>query len=235
MQVRSSTCPNTLIAAGIETQKRSKSSKKKNSSDDEESSENQESENDHEIPVDIQSTTALSSTNERDLMNDNNLGAPTECINISYFPDQNTYNSGYDQNYANPNDLMNLHSTSMPSPVPAPVLLPTPISFAPEPNRPDIPAFNPNYIPTSFPLANSGTVIYPSNNNYANDVPLFPYSNDKNELNDDQASIISIPDSQKYYETYNQSPANSSHSLHPISQDERKIVDNNSAELFNEK
>ena len=233
MQVRSSTCPNTLIAAGIEKKKRKKSSKKKNSSDKNVSSENQKLEIKRETPVAIQSTTALSSTYERDLMNDNNLGAPTECINVSYFPDQNTYNSGYDQNYANPNDLMNPHSTSMPSLVPAPVLLPTPISFAPEPNQPDIPAFNPNYIPTSIPLANQDTEIYPSNNNYANDVPLFPYSNDGNELNDDdQASIISIPDSQKYYE----GPANSSDSLNPIApQDEEKIVDNNSAELFNEK
>ena len=95
-----------------------------------------------------------------------------------------------------------------------------------------VPAPNLNHIPTSIPLANQDTEIYPSNNNYANDVPLFPYSNDKNELNDDQASIISIPDSQKYYETYNQSPANSSHSLHPISQDERKMFDNISDELY---
>ena len=208
-------------------------SSNENSSDDEESPENQKLEIKRETPDDIQSTTALSSTNERDLMDDNHHGDPTEYINISYFPDKNTHYSEYDQNYANPNSLMNPYSTSMPSPAPAPVLLPTPISFAPEPNRPDIPAFNPNYIPTSFPLANSGTVIYPSNNNYANDVPLFPYSNDGNELNDDdQASIISIPDSQKYYE----GPANSSDSLNPIApQDEEKIVDNNSAELFNEK
>ena len=104
-------------------------------------------------------------------MDDNHLSDPTECINVSHFSDQN---------YAYPNDLMNLHSTSMPSPAPAPVLLPTPISFAPEPNRPDIPAFNPNYIPTSIPLANQDTEIYPSNNNYANDDPLIHYSNDGN-------------------------------------------------------
>ena len=128
---------------------------------------------------------------------------------------------------------MNLHSTSMPSPVPAPVLLPTPISFAPEPNRPDIPAPNFNYIPTSIPLANQGTEIYPSNNNYANDVPLFHYSNDGNELNDDQASIISTPDyhNNDYYEAHNTGPANSSDNLHPISQDERKMFENISDEL----
>ena len=158
-------------------------------------------------------------------MDDNHLGDPTECINASHFSDQN---------YANPNDLMNLHSTSMPSPAPAPVLLPTPISFAPEPNRPDIPAFNPNYIPTSIPLANQDTEIYPSNNNYANDVPLFPYSNDGNELNDDdQAYIISTSEYHKNdsYRFFNPSPANSSDGLHLISQDERKIVDKLSSEL----
>ena len=72
-------------------------------------------------------------------MDDNHLSNPTECINASHFSDQN---------YANPIDLMNLHSTSMPSPVPAPNL---------------------NYIPTSIPFANQDTEIYPSNNNYANE------------------------------------------------------------------
>ena len=208
-----STCSEDLLAL--------QESSNENSSDDEESPENQKLEIKRETPVDIQSNDAFFSTYEGSLMNDNNLGDPTEYINASHFPDQN---------YANPNYLMNPYSTSMPSPAPAPVLLPTPISFAPEPNRPDIPAFNPNYIPTSIPLANSGTVIYPSNNNYANDVPLFPYSNDGNELNDDdQASIISIPDSQKYYE----GPANSSDSLNPIApQDEEKVVDNISDELY---
>ena len=158
-------------------------------------------------------------------MDDNHLSDPTECINVSHFSDQN---------YAYPNDLMNLHSTSMPSPVPAPVLLPTPISFAPEPNRPDIPAPNFNYIPTSIPLANQGTEIYPSNNNYANDDPLFPYSNEENELNDDdQAYIISTSEYHKndYYRFNNPSPANSSDSLHSISHDEEKVVDNISDEL----
>ena len=167
-------------------------------------------------------------------MDDNHLSNPTECINASHFPDQNTHYSEYDQNYANPNDLMNPHSTSMPSLVPAPVLLPTPISFAPEPNQPDIPAFNPNYIPTSIPFANQDTEIYPSNNNYANDVPLFPYSNDKNELNDDdQAYIISTSEYHKndYYEAHNSNPANTSDSLHSISHDEEKVVDNISDEL----
>ena len=132
-------------------------------------------------------------------MDDNHLSDPTECINVSHFSDQN---------YAYPNDLMNLHSTSMPSPAPAP---------------------NFYQLPTSIPFVNQGTEIYPSNNNYANDDPLIHYSNDGNELNDDdQASIISIPDSQKYYE----GPANSSDSLNPIApQDEEKIVDNISDEL----
>ena len=208
-------------------------SSNENSSDDEESPENQKLEIKRETPVAIQSTTALSSTNERDLMDDNHHGDPTEYINVSYFPDQNTHYSEYDQNYANPNYLMNPYSTSMPSPVPAPVLPPTPISFALEPNRSDIPAFNPDYIPTSIPLANQGTEIYPSNNNYANDVPLFHYFNNKNELNDDQAYIISTSEYHKNdsYRFFNPSPANSSDGLHLISQDEEKIVDNISDEL----
>ena len=136
-------------------------------------------------------------------MDDNHLSNPTECINASHFSDQN---------YANPNDLMNPYSTSMPSPAPTPNL---------------------NHIPTSIPLANQDTEIYPSNNNYANDDPLFHYSNDENELNDDQAYIISTSEYHKndYYEAHNSNPANSSDSLHPISQDERKIVDNISDEL----
>ena len=83
-------------------------------------------------------------------MDDNHLSDPTECINASHFSDQN---------YANPNDLMNLHSTSMPSPVPTP---------------------NFYQLPTSIPFVNQGTEIYPSNNNYANDDPLIHYSNDGN-------------------------------------------------------
>ena len=137
-------------------------------------------------------------------MDDNHLSDPTECINVSHFSDQN---------YAYPNDLMNLHSTSMPSPVPAPNL---------------------NHIPTSIPFANQDTEIYPSNNNYANDDPLFHYFNDENELNvDDQAYIISTSEYHKndYYVAHDPNPATSSDSLHPISQDERKIVDNISDEL----
>ena len=112
--------------------------------------------------------------------------------------------------------ILYLHSTSMPSPVPTPNL---------------------NHIPTSIPLANQDTEIYPSNNNYANDDPLFHYFNDKNELNNDQAYIISTSEYHKndYYVAHDPNPANSSDSMHPISQDEEKIVDNNSAELFNEK
>ena len=83
-------------------------------------------------------------------MDDNHLSDPTECINVSHFSDQN---------YAYPNDLMNLHSTSMPSPAPAP---------------------NFYQLPTSIPFVNQGTEIYPSNNNYANDDPLIHYSNDGN-------------------------------------------------------
>ena len=136
-------------------------------------------------------------------MDDNHLSNPTECINVSRFSDQN---------YANPNDLMNLHSTSMPCPVPAPNL---------------------NHIPTSIPFVNQDTEIYPSNNNYANDDPLFHYFNDENELNDDQAYIISTSEYHKndYYEAHNTGPATTSDSLHPISQDEEKIVDNISDEL----
>ena len=222
-----STCSEDLLAL-------QESSNENNSADQNVSPENQKLEIKRETPVDIQSNDAFFSTYEGSLMNDNNLGDPTEYINASHFPDQNTHYSEYDQNYANPNYLMNPYSTSMPSPAPAPVLLPTPISFAPEPNRPDIPAFNPNYIPTSIPLANQDTEIYPSNNNYANDDPLFPYSNEENELNDDdQAYIISTSEYHKndYYRFNNPSPANSSDSLPPISQDERKIVDKLSSEL----
>ena len=137
-------------------------------------------------------------------MDDNHLSNPTECINVSHFSDQN---------YAYPNDLMNLHSTSMPSPVPAPNL---------------------NHIPTSIPFANQDTEIYPSNNNYANDDPLFHYFNDGNELNvDDQAYIISTSEYHKndYYVAHDPNPANSSDSLHSISHDEEKVVDNISDEL----
>ena len=147
MQVPSSTCPNTLIAAGIEKKKRKKSSKKKNSSDQNVSPENQKLEIKRETPVDIQSNDAFFSTYEGSLMNDNNLGDPTEYINASHFPDQNTHYSEYDQNYANPNYLMNPYSTSMPSPAPAP---------------------NFYQYPTSIPFAND-TENSPSNNNYAND------------------------------------------------------------------
>ena len=100
-----------------------------------------------------------------------------------------------------------------------------------------VPAPNLNHIPTSIPFANQDTEIYPSNNNYANDDPLFHYFNDKNELNNDQAYIISTSEYHKndYYVAHDPNPANSSDSMHPISQDEEKIVDNNSAELFNEK
>ena len=137
-------------------------------------------------------------------MDDNHLSDPTECINVSHFSDQN---------YAYPNDLMNLHSTSMPSPVPTPNL---------------------NHFSMSIPFVNQDTEIYPSNNNYANDDPLFHYSNDGNELNDDdQAYIISTSEYHKndYYVAHDPNPATSSDSLHPISQDERKIVDNISDEL----
>ena len=97
-----------------------------------------------------------------------------------------------------------------------------------------VPAPNLNHIPTSIPFANQDTEIYPSNNNYANDDPLFPYSNEENELNDDdQAYIISTSEYHKndYYVAHDPNPATSSDSLHPISQDERKIVDNISDEL----
>ena len=161
-------------------------------------------------------------------MDDNHLSDPTECINVSHFSDQN---------YANPNYLMNPYSTSMPSPVPAPVLLPTPISFAPEPNRPDLPVFNLNHFSISIPFANQDTEIYPSNNNYANDDPLFHYFNDGNELNvDDQAYIISTSECHKndYYVAHDPNPATSSDSQHSIaSQEERKVVDNISGELSN--
>ena len=97
------------------------------------------------------------------------------------------------------------------------------------------PAPNFYQLPTSIPLANQGTEIYPSNNNYANDDPLIHYSNDKNELNDDdQASNISTSECHKndYYESHDPNPATSSDSMHPISQDEEKVVDNISDELY---
>ena len=123
------------------------SSNENNSADQNVSPENQKLEIKRETPVDIQSTNAFFSAYERDLMNDNNLGAPTEYINASHFPDQNTHYSEYDQNYANPNSLMNPYSTSMPSPAPAP---------------------NFYQYPTSIPFAND-TENSPSNNNYVND------------------------------------------------------------------
>ena len=97
-----------------------------------------------------------------------------------------------------------------------------------------VPAPNLNHIPTSIPFANQDTENSPSNNNYANDDPLFHYSNDKNELNNDQAYIISTSEYHKndYYVAHNSNPANSSDSLHPISQDERKMFDNISDELY---
>ena len=97
-----------------------------------------------------------------------------------------------------------------------------------------VPAPNLNHIPTSIPLANQGTENSPSNNNYANDDPLFHYFNDKNELNNDQASNISIPEYHKndYYVAYDPNPATYSDSLHPISQDGGKIFDNISDELY---
>ena len=107
---------------------------------------------------------------------------------------------------------MNPYSTSMPSPAPAP---------------------NFYQYPTSIPFAND-TENSPSNNNYANDDPLFHYFNDENELNDDdQAYIISTSEYHKndYYVAHNSNPANTSDSLHPISQDEEKVVDNISDEL----
>ena len=97
-----------------------------------------------------------------------------------------------------------------------------------------VPTPNLNHIPTSIPFANQDTEIYPSNNNYANDDPLFHYSNDGNELNDDdQAYIISTSEYHKndYYVAHDPNPATSSDSLHPISQDEEKVVDNISDEL----
>ena len=96
-----------------------------------------------------------------------------------------------------------------------------------------VPAPNLNYIPTSIPFANQDTEIYPSNSNYANDDPLFHYFNDKNELNNDQAYIISTSEYHKndYYVAHNSNPANSSDNLHPISQDGGKIFDNISDEL----
>ena len=90
-----------------------------------------------------------------------------------------------------------------------------------------VPTPNFNHIPTSIPFVNQGTEIYLSNNNYANDDPLFHYFNDENELNDDdQAYIISTSECHKndYYVAHNSNPANSSDSLHPISHDERKML-----------
>ena len=123
------------------------SSNENNSADQNVSPENQKLEIKRETPVDIQSNDAFFSTYEGSLMNDNNLGDPTEYINASHFPDQNTHYSEYDQNYANPNSLMNPYSTSMPSPAPAP---------------------NFYQYPTSIPFAND-TENSPSNNNYVND------------------------------------------------------------------
>ena len=206
-----STCSEDLLAL--------QESSNENSSDDEESPENQKLEVKRETPVDIQSNDAFFSTYEGSLMNDNYHGDPTEYINASHFPDQN---------YANPNYLMNPYSTSMPSPVPAPVLLPTPISFAPEPNRPDIPAFNPNYIPTSIPLANQDTEIYPSNNNYAND---------DNELNNDQLNFGNSSDLQNYDYYANNNLISSMTSLDKLNsiptQEEKKMFEQLSGDLSN--
>ena len=135
-----STCSEDLLAL-------QESSNENNSADQNVSPENQKLEIKRETPVDIQSNDAFFSTYEGSLMNDNNLGDPTEYINASHFPDQNTHYSEYDQNYANPNYLMNPYSTSMPSPAPAP---------------------NFYQYPTSIPFAND-TENSPSNNNYAND------------------------------------------------------------------
>ena len=135
-----STCSEDLLAL-------QESSNENNSADQNVSPENQKLEIKRETPVDIQSNDAFFSTYEGSLMNDNNLGDPTEYINASHFPDQNTHYSEYDQNYANPNYLMNPYSTSMPSPAPAP---------------------NFYQYPTSIPFAND-TENSPSNNNYVND------------------------------------------------------------------
>ncbi len=135
-----STCSEDLLAL-------QESSNENNSADQNVSPENQKLEIKRETPVDIQSNDAFFSTYEGSLMNDNNLGGPTEYINASHFPDQNTHYSEYDQNYANPNYLMNPYSTSMPSPAPAP---------------------NFYQYPTSIPFAND-TENSPSNNNYVND------------------------------------------------------------------
>ena len=53
-------------------------------------------------------------------------------------------------------------------------------------------------------------------------------------MNDDQAYIISTSEYHKndYYVAHNSNPANSSDSLHSISQDEEKVVDNISDELI---
>ena len=156
----------------------------------------QESERKHEIPVNIQSNTAFFSSYGGSLMNDNNLGGPTEYINASHFPDQN---------YANPNYLMNPYSTSMPSPAPAP---------------------NFYQYPTSIPFAND-TENSPSNNNYVND------DNELNndQLNFGNSSDLQNYD---YYEAHDPNPATSSDSQHSIaSQEERKVVDNISGELSN--
>ena len=126
-----STCSDDLLAL-------QESSNENNSADQNVSPENQKLEIKRETPVDIQSNDAFFSTYEGSLMNDNNLGDPTEYINASHFPDQN---------YANPNYLMNPYSTSMPSPAPVP---------------------NFYQYPTSIPFAND-TENSPSNNNYVND------------------------------------------------------------------
>ena len=129
-------------------------------------------------------------------MNDNNLSDPTECINASHFSDQN---------YANPNDLMNPYSTSMPSPAPTPNL---------------------NHLSASIHLAND-TENSPSNNNYAND------DNELNndQLNFGNSSDLQ---NYNYYEAHDPNPATFSDSQHSIaSQEERKVVDNISGELSN--
>ena len=134
----------------------------------------QESERKHEIPVDIQSNTAFFSSYGGSLMIDNHIGDPTECINASHFSDQN---------YANPNDLMNPHSTSMPNPAPVPYL---------------------NHLSTSIHFAND-TENSPSNNNYAND------DNELNndQLNFGNSSDLQNYD---YYEAHDPNPATSSDS-----------------------
>ena len=107
-------------------------------------------------------------------MDDNHLSNPTECINVSRFSDQN---------YANPNDLMNPHSTSMPNPAPVPYL---------------------NHLSTSIHFAND-TENSPSNNNYAND------DNELNndQLNFGNSSDLQNYD---YYEAHDPNPATSSDS-----------------------